>query len=614
MHFTIIIDCNIEQANVILEYAKTKFHSNFVILTDSQLLKNKFNETGRYSETILDNIPTDSLEEIQVYERAYENTRVLGKYFSKLTYQGIGVFSIFQNRVNDELIFLEKISHILHKKTEYNVVLCLSAYNYYNLACLDVASLLGYQIQPPLTISENELEVINPLTIADNRLIFSALYKENKTNDEKPLETQFALIEQGLQITSDKRSCIFLLQTNAADLYLNPVYPIIEEFQHQHYPFLIMARETRTRNILHEKKISFVDYSEYIDKTLVSDEVVNNILKLTKTIAMKKDAVNIISFCRYLLNDAFYLELTEKCKLVKLFSSLLVELRPVSIFVMPDVTDDAEILCSIAKQNEIMSVTTIAASVAPHARAISHHAAEVIACYGGECVDAFEKMGYKGRVVPTGNPFYDRVKKDNFESIKSNLYTKYKIDFEKPVILIATSGYDKNESEWMLETIRIANKMNYEIIIKIHPDLKLDNYQDLVNNNDLKFHFLQDADISELLATSSVVITDYSNVGVGAILFDKPLIVVNLLKQPFPNNRFDEYGVALLATSVNELSICLHKILSDKEIQSQLKKHRTKYEYFFNYKNDGNAASRIFELLTAQRPKSVFSRMKGMIK
>jgi len=605
LNFRLILDCKVENAQIISDYVKKSFSSNYVVITDNRLLKNELDRYGISAQTIFEIIPTDSDQEIDAYERAHIGAESIKRDFSKVTHNGIEISAAFTNKIRAELEFLEIINFVLKSKKEFHVLICREYTSYYYFAYHDLASNLGYHISSPMSIKNDEISPIDPLTVTEHKLILKTLSDIGSTKKKdvsllhKIFRNKNTSISPRLDIT--KGSCIFLVQTNTADLYLRPVYPVIEEFQHRHHPFVVMTADWRAAENLKQKKINFIDFSSHLEKTSLSDTgIIRQALLSIRDIAIRKDNSIVTILCKYLLNDAFYNELVQNLKAIVFFEEIISETKPESVLVMPSGIDLSDIMCAVAKRNKIRTITIIAASVTASRRSILSHNADYIASYGEECNEAFIKMGYdKNRLILTGNAFFDKIKKIKISEAQVSLTKVMKLDFDIPIILIATSGLDKNESFWMYETIKYANKKNYQVIVKVHPDKKISDFVHLQDNPDkLHFHLIQNVDILELLSISNLVITDYSNVGLLAILFDKPLMIANLMGKPFPNNRYDELKVALLATSIEDIVLKLDRILRDKQTQDELRAMRKKYEHYYNYKNDGMAASRIYELLT----------------
>ena len=656
--FELIVDCKPDHVNIIQDYIKKEVSGNFVIITDSDSLKDQFNKNGFHAETTLDIIPTNSNEEKRIYQAVWDHVKSLREIFSDIKYNEAEVFLGFRHIIHDELIMLEKFHSILLAKKKSHVIFCISYSSYHYLVCTGIASLLGYVVDWPLTVKDNNLVTTDSLPIAGQWHVYEALYHDKiSTYKEifgKPVKTRPYKIRRNLlqglrrhgfinaikikkneikydpeehlkhlsdkpesklfkklaKYKFDKRPCILFTHTNDMDLYLKPVYPVIEEFQKEQYPYFVLAHDSRAQEALSRRKIDFLDYQPYLYDFGYDFETVKKMLNAIREIAVKNDSVISIYF-QYLLNDVFCLEVINNLRLIRFFSALITKLNPISIFVMPDNIGDQLVMCQVAKKFGIKTLSTLANLIAPTARSVGFMGASIIATYGEDCNISLTGMGYgKDRLVMTGNPRYDSIKNLDPLAIRKILSKENEINFDRPIILIATSGHDKNEVDWMLDAITHAKKKNYEIIIKFHPLFEAERSKDLLDRaKGMRFHFLKytDIEINEVICISTVVITDNSSTGMLAVLADKPVIVTNFMGEPYPDNRYDEYGVALLATSNKELESCIDKTIVEEEVQKQLLESRKKYQHWYNYKNDGMAASRIFGILTSESSKEVIS-------
>ena len=120
------------------------------------------------------------------------------------------------------------------------------------------------------------------------------------------------------------------------------------------------------------------------------------------------------------------------------------------------------------------------------------------------------------------------------------------------------SQWNKKDEIWMSDFIQFCNKNNFEIIIKIHPMYVTSNNElsqskiNTIKKKCLKNNFLitYDFDIYDLIVASDLVITDFSNVGIEAILIKKPLLTVDFNKNPWNYLQLNETGAAI---SINNM-------------------------------------------------------------
>ncbi len=105
-----------------------------------------------------------------------------------------------------------------------------------------------------------------------------------------------------------------------------------------------------------------------------------------------------------------------------------------------------------------------------------------------------------------------------------------------------------------------------------------------------------------LLSAADVVITDFSSVGIEAILFDKPLVTVNFDNTNFENypnkSAFAKSNASIYVENFNDLEKILLDINNNKFDYKELEKGRQALTYSYNFLNDGKATQRIYKILT----------------
>ena len=133
--------------------------------------------------------------------------------------------------------------------------------------------------------------------------------------------------------------------------------------------------------------------------------------------------------------------------------------------------------------------------------------------------------------------------------------------------------------------------MESQMIQRIQP------YQRMVEDyGDSRIHVVKDIDLYALLNNCQLLVTGFSTTAVEAMMFDKPVIAVNLSEQP----EFLTYateGAALGVYKYQDIEPAINKALFDEETRNELKQRRDKFVYNYAYKTDGKASHRIVELM-----------------
>jgi CDP-glycerol glycerophosphotransferase (TagB/SpsB family) len=172
------------------------------------------------------------------------------------------------------------------------------------------------------------------------------------------------------------------------------------------------------------------------------------------------------------------------------------------------------------------------------------------------------------------------------------------------------SLWRENDEKWISDLIKFCNKKNIEIVIKIHPKYEVSSHENSEKKINaiskmcygFKFFISYKIDLITLLSASDLVITDYSNVGISAIIFNKPLLSFNSHKEKWDDypQRVDKFGASIYIDNYQDLENKIMEILIENKHLEELDEGRKKIINKFNFQNDGKAGERIYNILVNQ--------------
>jgi hypothetical protein len=229
-----------------------------------------------------------------------------------------------------------------------------------------------------------------------------------------------------------------------------------------------------------------------------------------------------------------------------------------------------------------------------------------ICTYGEQGKQSLINLGFSDEAISiTGNPKYDYISLQDINSSKKILKKRYKIDDGKKLITIAMSRWHINDELWISDFIKFCNKNNFEIMIKLHPRYKRDPDESedqltFIQNKckKEKFHISFDLPLDLLLSASDIVISDYSNVGVEAVLLKKIVINQNFIKENLEfSQNYHEIGSVFYTESYDELEKIVKEIFSNKQYTNNLEKGYNEMVKKYNFKNDGKSSQRICQVI-----------------
>ncbi len=220
----------------------------------------------------------------------------------------------------------------------------------------------------------------------------------------------------------------------------------------------------------------------------------------------------------------------------------------------------------------------------------------------------FAKDAYIKMVVPhekvfvTGQPRFDMIRQKKFN--RDQLMAELGILENKGIVILATqplvgSIKQKEDRKKFITTVCSAMRKfpNERLVIKLHPNEHMKTYQKILFNiGEDKAIICQNIDIYELLHACDLLMTVHSTVALEAMIFDKPVITINLTGKPdfFP---YAESGAAIGVYKKEDLVSAISKALRDPHVKENLEKNRKKFIYRHIYKLDGQASKRVANLI-----------------
>lgn len=400
----------------------------------------------------------------------------------------------------------------------------------------------------------------------------------------------------------------FFLTTNDMDFYLPGVYPLIDKFSQEKKDFQIFTNDLATSLILTKKKISFVDIFEdvnvlanVIKKTNVGKQIVRQI-----EVLVKENNLSIIYYQKF--SERLIRDLFKAIATIHLCDYLFSEMKIKSLIIATDGLLFGNSVTATSKKYLIPSFFIPPAIINKSPLVADFYHSDYICLNGEQHLESLKYVGYSDkRLVLTGNPKYDFFSSLSIKKSKGYLEKNHHIDSSKRLIVIGMARWHEDDDKWMSDFIEFCNLNKWEIVIKIHPMYKYvlqKESEEKINNiknrcKNLKYFITYDIDLYTLLSASDLVITEYSNVGAEAILLDKPVITVNFFKESFEHEQnYSEYGGVLYYETYSHMKEVVKEMMDGGKYLDQLKKDRKKAAYRYNYRNDGKATERIYNLVT----------------
>ena len=153
--------------------------------------------------------------------------------------------------------------------------------------------------------------------------------------------------------------------------------------------------------------------------------------------------------------------------------------------------------------------------------------------------------------------------------------------------------YDREFLSMILEAVR--DLRDVQLVVKLHPIEDGEMERELVEASGMTDVVITSEGLYELLSICDVVVTISSTVGVEAAILNRPIIVVNLTRQP-DTMPYVEEGIAVGVYRETDLRDALVRMLEENDFRNKLRKSRENFLRRHVYAVDGKAASRIADV------------------
>jgi len=603
----IIYDVNFDSVDKINKWIYGKNMKDPVVLVQEfSTLKNQNWRYPIYTEKDL--IPTSSAEEEEIYKKVFLYMKDVFE-FLKHDYKKINIFEdFFSTMCNLEVIVIIacSISKLLSKYESVIVCFDFTSYYYDSLAL----TLKNFFSNVEIFISKynptkKTIKVVEHDTCLESieevcRMLLSMLKNvHNKKNDK--------IYSPDLKLYADTPCLLF---TSTINLFKNnfvPVYNFLKNKNNR--PPLLIGSKYLTE-VAKSKNMELIPLENYFESgnfwdilrkvfclfTLVikRNYFINKIKKFANTDIASVTLGNIlISYFQH----NFFSRMNVQIDLINSIGYILKKSKPSSVYKDVARTNYDAMIRGFCRQLKIPVVTSIFASITDSYRNFLVYPVDYITVLGKLQTQYLLNRGFReDQIIPVGQPEIDEVfDKWNNNSSKQYVKDAFRVNFAgKKLLLVATSGLSLlDEKKWINHLSDLVESSDKAfLIIKPHP-VRREQYN-YIQESKKVLVVAAETNLYPFVIASDFVFTDVSHAGKIAILFKKPLFVMNYTNVRFEYNNFDEEKVAKLISSNDELSQQFYYCLENQAFDF------SNYEqYICNHMTaaDGRASERISNLI-----------------
>ncbi len=239
---------------------------------------------------------------------------------------------------------------------------------------------------------------------------------------------------------------------------------------------------------------------------------------------------------------------------------------------------------------------------------------EKVCVHGPLSKEMFIRNGIpENAIVVTGQPRYDDMILQDVHGKHDALLGCLGLKTDKPLVLLATQPMvehglwsEERREDFFKLVLSAAREAGCQLLVKLHPreqsKAAYDSFLSKLNNEHIAI--VQDEiNTPVLLASSDVVITLHSTLGLEAMLMGVPVIIADIYRGKGREERdemdYVKSGAAIGVYDPKELESAITAALYDEEVRDKLAESRSRYVYDYTYLKDGQASARVVEVINA---------------
>jgi len=206
------------------------------------------------------------------------------------------------------------------------------------------------------------------------------------------------------------------------------------------------------------------------------------------------------------------------------------------------------------------------------------------------------------KIVVTGLPRFDDIRNKTFES--NALRRQLGLAPDRSVVALLTDAQvehrlwtARRRRDFIKKVLPACQKFpDVQFVIKIHPYEDPTDYQRAVKELGWNIPVSKNIPLHELINASDAIMTGISTTGAETLIFNKPLLILNLYNQPEYITYVSD-GVAIGIYHAEDIPKSIRAVLSDQQAKDQLASNRAGFLYHHLYTQDDRASERVSNLI-----------------
>lgn len=192
------------------------------------------------------------------------------------------------------------------------------------------------------------------------------------------------------------------------------------------------------------------------------------------------------------------------------------------------------------------------------------------------------------------------------DDLKVSIYKK-KDSEGKSILFLTQAAVEKNivskdlYFDSMKKYLKDISRLNVPIVVKLHPaENHIEEYKKIASSLKIKNILItKEGKTNEFIRKSDVVVTFRSSVILNSLIYNKPVICMDLLDEIVITD-YDlttENNALIIGSKTTDLAKTIGRLFKDREFLKMVMQKQKGYEEYFFYKVDGKAYERIANLI-----------------
>jgi len=199
------------------------------------------------------------------------------------------------------------------------------------------------------------------------------------------------------------------------------------------------------------------------------------------------------------------------------------------------------------------------------------------------------------KIVITGQPRFDDIVEKKKKMNNKRLGTRKRVVVTTEPFVETMLWTEKQRENFILTIVNTLDT-DTELVIKLHPVEKLEDYKQILEGLQYRATVCRDTDLYELLSVADLVISVASTTALESIMLDKPVIIIDLFNT-FEYSPYVQYGVAIGVYKEENILPAVRNVLYNDHARKKLAEARKKFVYEHAYIQDGKASERVANLI-----------------